>query len=176
MTVPSRTIRRLVMAAVLSVALPLASAAWGQATPPATPTIPPAAIDALTQAACDPTQLQAAVTGAVTTNPTLAAEITTIAVGQCPADAAGIAAAAAAADPTAAAEIVIAAILALPPNQQQNNAPQIVAAVVLAVPDATDQITTAITALAFNPGPVGTRGNEGAPLVAPHTDVQSSAF
>jgi len=140
------------------------------------PTLPPAVVQSITQAACDPTQLDAAVKAAVAANPTLAADIVTVAVGQCPTDAAGIAGAAASADPTDAAVIVVAVIGALPPGQQENDAPLIVAAVEQAVPGSTDQVTTAITALAFNPGPVGTRGNEGAPLVAPHTDVQSSPF
>ena len=142
-----------------------------QQTPPA---LPPTVIQAITQAGCNPAQLEAAVKVAVTANPNLAADIATVAVGQCPTDAAGIASAAASADPTDAAAIVVAVIAALPPGQQENDAPLIVAAVEQAVPGSTDQITTAITALAFNPGPVGTRGNEGAPLVAPHTDVQSS--
>ena len=142
----------------------------------APPALPPTVIQSLTQAGCNPAQLEAAVKAAVTANPNLAADIATVAVGQCPADAAGIAGAAASADPTDAAVIVVAVIGALPPGQQENDAPLIVAAVEEAVPGSTDQVTTAITALAFNPGPVGTRGNEGAPLVAPHTDVQSSPF
>jgi hypothetical protein len=179
LSVISRSIRGLVVAATLAAALPATSAAWAQATQgtqgtqdQGTPTIPAGVIQSLTQAACDPTQLNAAVSAAVTANPTLAAEIATVAVGQCPTDAAGVAAAAAAADPAAAAEIVVAVILALPPGQQENDAPQIVAAVELAVPDSVNQITTAVTQLAFNPGSgTGSRGNEGAPLVAPHTDV-----
>ena len=167
MIVISRAIRQLVVVVAMAV-LPL-SATWAEDAPQS---IPSGVIDALTQAACNPAQLEAAVKSAVVTNPTLAAEIATVAVGQCPADAAGIAAAAASANPTAAAEIVVAVILALPVGQQENNAPQIVAAVEQAVPDSGNQITTAVTQLAFNPGVgTGTRGNEGAPLVAPHTDV-----
>ena len=163
----SRAIRQLVVAVAMAV-LPL-SAAWAEDAPAS---IPAGVIDALTQAACNPAQLEAAVKSAVVANPTLAAEIATVAVGQCPADAAGIAGAAASANPTAAAEIVVAVIMALPAGQQENNAPQIVAAVEQAVPDSSNQITTAVTQLAFNPGVgTGTRGNEGAPLVAPHTDV-----
>jgi hypothetical protein len=169
MLVDSRVIRRLVVALVAAAVLPLASAAWGQNAPPS---IPSSVVDALTRAACNPAQLDPAVGAAVVANPTLAAEIVTVAVGHCPADAPGIAAAAAAADPTAAAEILVAAILALPPGQQENDAAHIVAAVEQAVPDAVNQITTAVTQLAFNPGVgAGTRTNEGAPLVAPHTDV-----
>ena len=138
--------------------------------------LPPTVIQSITQAGCNPAQLEAAVKAAVAANPNMAADIAAVAVGQCPSDAAGIAGAAASADPTDAAAIVVAVIGALPPGQQENNAPLIVAAVEDAVPGSTDQITTAITALAFNPGPVGTRGNEGAPLVAPHTDVQGSPF
>jgi hypothetical protein len=153
---------------------PVGSVAWAQGAPPA---IPAGVIDAITQAACNPTQLEAAVGAGVTANPTLAAEIAAVAVGQCPADAAGIAAAAAMADPAAAAEIVVAVILALPPGQQENDAPQIVVAVEQAVPDSVNQITTAITQLAFNPGAgSGGRENQGAPLVAPHTDVVPSNF
>jgi hypothetical protein len=172
MVVVSRAIRQLVVAVIVTAALPLASAAWAQGTPPS---IPSGVIDALTQAACNPAELEAAVSSAVAGNPTLAAEIAAVAAGQCPTDAAGVAAAAAAADPAAAAEIIVAVILALPPGQQENDAPQIVAAVEQAVPDSVNQITTAVTQLAFNPG-VGTgpRGNEGAPLVAPHTDVPPS--
>jgi hypothetical protein len=177
----SCAIKRLFVASALVLALPLAAAAWAQATQGTqgtegtqgtTPTIPASVIESITQAACDPSKLEAAVSAAVKANPTLAGEIATVAVGQCPTDAAGIAASAAAADPAAAAEIVVAVILALPQEQQENNAPQIVAAVEAAVPDSVNQITTAITQLAFNPGAgTGTRGNEGAPLVAPHTDV-----
>ena len=169
MIVISSAIRQLVVVVAMAV-LPL-SPTWAEDAPQPQ-SIPSGVIDALTQAACNPAQLEAAVKSAVVTNPTLAAEIATVAVGQCPADAAGIAAAAASANPTAAAEIVVAVILALPVGQQENNAPQIVAAVEQAVPDSGNQITTAVTQLAFNPGVgAGTRGNEGAPLVAPHTDV-----
>jgi len=145
--------------------------------PPTPPAIPPAVIQSITAAACNPVQLEAAVKAAVTANPTLAPDIAAVAAGQCPADAAGIAAAAASADPNDAAAIVVAVISALPPGQQEANAPLIVAAVEQAVPDSTNQVTTAITALAFNPGQgTGGRGNIGAPLVAPHTDVQASPF
>jgi hypothetical protein len=137
--------------------------------------LPPAVVDSITQAACDPTKLLAAVKTDVTANPALAADIATVAVGQCPTLAASIAAAAASADPTDAAAIVVAVIAALPPGQQEANAPLIVAAVEQAVPDSSNQVTTAITALAFNAGQgTGGRSNVGAPLVAPHTDVQVS--
>jgi hypothetical protein len=172
----SRTLRGLGVGLGLLVSASVAEAvsvqvAQAQQAPPA---LPRAVIQSISQAACDPAKLEAAVKGAVLTNPNLAVDITTVAVGQCPTDAAGIAAAAASADPTDAAAITVAAIAALPPGQQENDAPLIVAAVEQAVPGSTDQVTTAITALAFNPGPLGPRGNEGAPLVAPHTDVQSS--
>ena len=143
----------------------------GQQTPPA---LPQNVINSITTATCDPTRLEAAVKQAVAANPDLAADIVSLAVGQCPGDAAGVAATAAAAAPTQAAAIVVAAITALPPGQQQNNAPEILVAVEQAVPEAADQITTAITALAFSPGPnpgTGGRTNIGAPLVAPQTDV-----
>lgn len=160
---------------VLSLGLML-SAPFAEALAQNAPQVlPPAIIRSITEAG-DPAALQAAVKAAVAANPNLAIDIVTVAVGQHPEDAADIAAAAASADPTDAAAIVVAAIAALPPGRQDKDAPEIVAAVEQAVPGSTDQVTTAITALAFNPGPVGTRGNEGAPLVAPHTDVQSSAF
>jgi len=170
----SRTACGLVVGLGLTLLASLAEAASvqvAQNAPP--PALPPAVIQSITQAG-DPAALQAAVKAAVAANPNLAIDIVTVAVGQRPADAAAIAAAAASADPTDAAAIVVAAIAALPPGQQQNDAPAIVAAVELAVPGSTDQVTTAITALAFNPAPVGTRGNEGAPLVAPHTDPRLS--
>lgn len=142
-----------------------------QQTPPA---LPQSVINSITSATCDPTKLEAAVKQAVTANPDLAADIAALAAGQCPGDAAGVAAAAAATAPTQAAAIVVAVIMALPPGQQQNNAAEILVAVEQAVPEAADQITTAITALAFSPGPnpgTGGRSNIGAPLVAPQTDV-----
>lgn len=180
MITASRSIRMLIVALVFAAVSSIASGAWAQAAQDnqgTQPSIPADVVQSITQAACDPTQLEAAVSAAVKANPALAAEIATVAVGQCPADAAGVAAAAAAANPAAAAEIVVAVILALPEGQQENNAPQIVAAVEQAVPDSVNQITTAITQLAFNPGAgTGTRGNEGAPLVAPHTDVVPTLF
>jgi len=138
--------------------------------------LPPAVIQAITRAACDPTQLDAAVKAAVTANPNLAPDIVTVAVGQCPANAADIAATAATAAPTQAAAIVVAVIAALPPGQQENDAPGILVAVEQAVPESADQITTALTQLAFNPGNQGNGNfpNIGAPLRAPHTDVPSS--
>lgn len=143
---------------------------------PSQPTIPPDVINAITQASCNPAAVEGAVKQAVSANPALAADIAALGAGQCPGDAAGIAAAAATAAPTQAAAIVVAVILALPPGQQENDAPDVLLAVEQAVPDSTDQITTAITALALNTGPQGTGGrqNTGAPLVAPQTDVPSS--
>lgn len=167
--------RGLVVGLGLMLSASVAEAASVQLAQNAPQVLPPAVIRSITEAG-DPAALQAAVKAAVAANPNLAIDIVTVAVGQHPEDAADIAAAAASADPTDAAAIVVAAIAALPPGRQDKDAPEIVAAVEQAVPGSTDQITTAITALAFNPGPVGTRGNEGAPLVAPHTDVQSSAF
>ena len=171
----SLTARGLLVGLGLMLSASLAEAASVQLaqnaqTPPA---LPPAVIQSITQAG-NPAALQAAVKAAVAANPNLAIDIVTVAVGQRPADAAGIAAAAASADPTDAAAIVVAAIAALPPGQQESDAPEIVAAVELAVPGSTDQVTTAITALAFNPGVGPNRGNEGAPLVAPHTDPRLS--
>lgn len=169
----SRTARGLVVGVGLMLSASLAEAASVQVAQNAPPALPPAVIQSITQAG-NPAALQAAVKAAVAANPNLAIDIVTVAVGQRPADAAGIAAAAASADPTDAAAIVVAAIAALPPGQQENDAPEIVAAVELAVPGSTDQVTTAITALAFNPGVGPNRGNEGAPLVAPHTDPKIS--
>jgi hypothetical protein len=176
----SRTIRVMGVGLGLLLLASVAEAASlqvAQNAPQGPQVLPPAVIQSITQAACDPAKLEAAVKAAVAANPNLAVDIATVAVGQCPTDAAGIAAAAASADPTDAAAIVVAVIAALPPGQHEANAPQIVAAVEQAVPGSTDQVTTAITALAFNPGQgTGGRQNIGAPLVAPHTDVQSSPF
>lgn len=145
--------------------------------PPSPPAIPPAVIQAITQAAGNPQQLEAAVTQAIASNPDLAPDIAALATTQNPLDAAGIAAAAAKAAPTQVAAIIVAVILALPPGVQQNDAPAILLAVEQAVPEAGEQITTAITQLAFNQGPnngINNRDNIGAPLVANHTDPPSS--
>jgi hypothetical protein len=153
-------------------AAPLQVAQGGQQIPPA---LPADVIQALTQAGCNTAQLTAAVKAAVTANPALAADIAAVATGQCPDNAADIAAAAASADPADAAAIVVAVITALPPSQQEGNAGAIVAAVEAVVPEASEQITTAITQLAFNPGQgTGGRENIGAPLVAAQTDPQAS--
>jgi len=149
----------------------------GPQNPPAPPPIPPGVIQAINLAGCTPQQIEAAVKQGVTDNPTLAADIAALATSQCPADAAGIAATAAAAAPTQTAAIIVAVILALPPGQQENNALSILVAVQEAVPEAADQITSAITELALNQNTnngIGSRGNMGPPLVAPQTDVPSS--
>ena len=167
--------RGLVVGIGLMLSVPIAEAASVQLAQNAPQVLPPAVIRSITEAG-DPAALQAAIKAAVAANPNLAIDIVTVAVGQHPESAPGIAAAAASADPTDAAAIVVAAIAALPPGRQDKDAPEIVAAVEQAVPGSTDQITTAITALAFNPSPVGQWNNSGAPLRAPHTDVQSSPF
>jgi len=177
MTRLTRAIGILAIGAAVLLVAPVGSVAWAQGASPSPAAIPAGVVEAITAAACGPSQLEAAVSAGVTANPALAAEIATVAAGQCPGDAAGIAAAAAKADPTAAAEIAVAVILALPPGQQENDAPLVVAAVEQAVPDSQNQITTAITQLAFNPGAgSGGRENQGAPLVAPHTDVVPTTF
>ncbi|HKX11141.1 MAG TPA: hypothetical protein VJN67_23280 [Stellaceae bacterium] len=145
-----------------------------QQTPPA---IPADVVQAITAAAGNAQQLEAAVTKAVTDHPDLAADIAALAVSQNPQDAAGIAAAASKAAPTQIAAIIVAVVLALPPGTEQTEAPVILAAIEQAVPEAGEQITAAITQLALNQGPnngINNRSNLGAPLVANHTDVPSS--
>ena len=166
--------------AALLMASPLESATaaqLAQAGPQTPPAIPADVVQAITQAAGNPQQLEAAVSKAVADHPDLAADIAALAVGQNPQDAPGIAAAAAKAAPTQVAAIIVAVVLALPPGQEQIETPDILLAVQQAVPEAGEQITTAITQLALNQGPnngINNRGNLGAPLVANHTDVPSS--
>ncbi|HVM77674.1 MAG TPA: hypothetical protein VMU06_01555 [Stellaceae bacterium] len=139
--------------------------------------LPQDVVSAITQSSCDSAALDAVVKQQVAAHQDLAGDIAGLAVSRCPGDAADVAATAASASPTQVAAILIAVIEALPPGQQENAAPGIVAALENAVPEAGAQITSAITQLAFNPGPnlgTGGRSNIGAPLVAPHTDPPSS--
>jgi len=141
------------------------------------PPLPQDVVAAVTQSSCDAAVLDAVVRQQAAAHQDLAADIAGLAASRCPGDAADVAAAAATASPTQVAAILIAVIQALPPGQQENAAPGIVVALENAVPEAGDQITSAITQLAFNPGPnlgPGGRSNIGAPLVAPHTDPPSS--
>ena len=129
-------------------------------------------VQAIDQTACDPAKLSAAITALVTANPTSAVDVVTYATQHCPADAAGIAAAAASVDPTDAAAILVAVVASLPPDQAETELAAIVVAVETAVPGAADQITTAISQITFNQGPgLQGRGDKGAPLIAPWTDV-----
>ncbi len=125
--------------------------------------------------ACNPDQLAAAIKAFVAANPTSAIDIVTYATQHCPGDAAGIAAAAASADPTDAAAIVVAVVSALPPGQGETELAAIVVAVEEAVPGSTDQLTAAISQITFSQGPgLQGRGDKGAPLIAPWTDVPNS--
>jgi len=152
-----------ILTAPLAVAAPTQLA---QGAPQGPQAIPPDVIQTIADAACDPDKLKAAITAAVSKNPTLAPDIAALATGQCPSLAADIAATAAAADPNDAAAIVVAVLLALPPGQAELAIPGIVAAVEAAVPGSSDLITTAIGVLALNGTPQG-RSDIGAPLIAP---------
>jgi hypothetical protein len=125
--------------------------------------------------ACNPDQLAIAIKAFVTANPTSAIDIVTYATQHCPGNAAGIAAAAASADPTDAAAIVVAVVSTLPPDQGETELAAIVVAVEEAVPGSTDQMTAAISQITFSQGPgLQGRGDKGAPLIAPWTDVPNS--
>ncbi len=143
--------------------------AGAQEAPPAPA---PAIVQAIDQTDCNPTQLSAAITALVTANPASAVDVVTYATQHCPGDAADIAAAAASADPTDAAAILVAIIASLPPDQAEIELAAIVVAVETAVPGSADQITTAISQITFSQGPgLQGRGDKGAPLIAPWTDV-----
>lgn len=126
----------------------------------------------ITQTGGNAQALQMVIKAAVTAHPDQAADIAAFGASTFPNQASAVAAAAASANPPAAAAIVVAVILALPADQQENNAPSIVAAVEDAAPGSTDQITTAITDLAF--GPRGSdpdiRGRTGCPVGPCWTD------
>jgi len=172
-----RALAALVIGAGIMLGASLSHAAQTAQAPEAPPPLPQDVVNAITQASCDPATLDAAVRQQVSAHPDLAGDIAGIATSRCPADAADVAAAAATASPTQVAAILIAVIEALPPGRQADAAPGIVVALQNAVPEAADQITSAITQLAFNAGPnqgPGGRSNIGAPLVAPHTDPPSS--
>ena len=126
----------------------------------------------ITQSGGNPQALQTAIKAAVTAHPDQAADIAAFGASTFPNQASLVAGSAASVDPAGAAAIVVAVILALPADQQENNAPSIVAAVEEAAPGSTDQITTAITDLAF--GPRGSdpnlRGRTGCPVGTCWTD------
>ena len=173
----SRALAVLVIGAGVVLGAPLSHAAQTAQAQETPPPLPPDVVSAITQSSCDTAELAGVVKQQVTAHQDLAGDIAGIAASRCPGDAADVAAAAATASPTQVAAILIAVIEALPPGQQGIAAPGIVVALQNAVPEAADQITSAITQLAFNPGPnpgTGGRTNIGAPLVAPHTDPASS--
>ena len=133
---------------------------------------PPPISTTIDGTSCNPSRLTAAIKTLVSTNPSSSIDIVTYATQHCPGDAAQIAAAAAGADPTDAAAILVAIIASLPPDQAETDLANIVVAVERAVPGSADQITTAISQVTFSQGPgLPGRGDKGAPLVAPWTDV-----
>lgn len=130
---------------------------------------------AIDQTNCDPTRLADAIKTLVTNDPSSAIDVVTYATQHCPGDAAGIAAAAAGADPTDAAAILVAVVASLPPDQGETELAAIVVAVETAVPGSADQITAAISQITFSQGAgLQGRGDKGAPLIAPWTDVPDS--
>jgi len=157
------------------------TASTAPVNPPAPPTggpqvaaatTPPPIGPTVDATACNPSRLAAAIKTFVAANPASAIDIVTYATQHCPGDAAGIAAAAAGADPTDAAAILVAVIASLPPDQAETDLAAIVVAVENAVPGSAGQITTAISQVTFSQGPgLPGRGDKGAPLVAPWTDV-----
>ena len=161
-----------VFVGLMLLAMPPAAA---QAQTPASPGLPPATIQVLDQANCQPAPLSAAIVAAITSNPASAVDVVMYATQHCPDRAAAIAADAAQADPTDTAAIVVAVISVLPPDQAEIDLAGIVVAVEAAVPGSADQITSAIGQLTFNQGPgLQGRGDKGAPLIAPWTDVPNA--
>jgi hypothetical protein len=133
---------RLALAA-LAIALGMTLAApMPQAAP-----IAPGVQQAIDRAAADPAALAAVVAAAVAADPAEATEIVAAAVKANPAAAAQIAAAAAKAAPGQAVAIAFAAIAALPLDQREAGVQTIIAAVELAVPQASGEIAAMLPLL-----------------------------